>query len=60
MDGNRANLIVVYKDKDELALNLLRKLIEGKDDIEGEGIVGTEDDSIALIAWNEKIWLKCF
>ncbi|MCH1949089.1 hypothetical protein MCJ35_07735 [Enterocloster sp. OA13] len=57
MDGNRANLIVVYKDKDELALNLLRKLIEGKDDIEGEGIVGTEDDSIALIAWNEKIWL---
>ena len=51
-------LIVVYKDKDEMALNLLRMLVERKDDISESGkIVGTEDGTVSILSWNEKTWL---
>lgn len=49
-------LIVVYKD--ELLLNVLRKLIETNDDISEEQIVGTKDGSVTIVAWTEKIWLE--
>ena len=49
-------LIVVYKD--ELVLNQLRKLIETNDDREDGEIVGTEDGTVAVIAWDEKMWLE--
>ena len=52
----KQTLIVVYKEKDEVAVNLLRKLLEKKDDVEGE-IVGVEDRSVELVAWTEKVWL---
>ena len=46
------NLIIVYKD--ELHLNQLKKLIETDDD--SEELVGTTDDSIKIISWDEKTW----
>ena len=46
------NLIIVYKD--ELLLNQLKKLIETDDD--NEESVGTIDDSIKIISWDEKTW----
>ena len=50
-------LIVVYKD--ELVLNQLKKLVEtNDDDIENETIVGTEDESVTIVAWDEKMWLE--
>ena len=48
-------LIVVYKD--EVVLNQLKKLVETKDDKEGE-IVGTEDGSVTIVSWTEKVWLE--
>ncbi len=48
-------LIVVYKD--ELVLNQLKKLVETNDDKEGE-IVGTEDGSVTIVSWTEKVWLE--
>ncbi len=48
-------LIVVYKD--ELVLNHLKKLVETNDDKEGE-IVGTEDGSVTIVSWTEKVWLE--
>ena len=50
-------LLVVYKDKDEVALNQLKKYIETNDDTDKERHVGTEDGSVKVIAWNEKTWL---
>ena len=47
-------LIVVYKD--ELVFNQLKKLVETNDDKEGE-IVGTEDGSVKIVSWTEKVWL---
>ena len=47
------NLIIVYKD--ELLLNQLKKLIETDDD--NEESVGTIDDSIKIISWDEKTWI---
>lgn len=47
------NLIIVYKD--ELLLNQLKKLIETDDD--NEEFVGTIDDSIKIISWDEKTWM---
>ena len=48
-------LITVYKD--EVALNLLRKLVETKDDDSAAGsIVGTKDGSVKIVAWEPKLW----
>lgn len=55
MFGKTQKLIVVYKD--ELALNQLRKLVETNDD-EDDKIIGTEDETIKIISWNEKMWLS--
>lgn len=55
MYGIEETLIVVYKD--ELVKNQLRKLIESKDDEEDDKIVGTKDDSIKIVEWDEKQWL---
>lgn len=47
-------LIVVYKD--ELLVNQFKKLVETKDDISDDEIIGTKDDSVRVVAWTEKIW----
>lgn len=47
-------LIVVYKD--EMLANQMKKLIETKDDTDGE-LTGTRDSSINVVTWTEKIWL---
>lgn len=54
MFETKKTLIVVYKD--ELLVNQLRKMVEAHDDTE-DGIVGTTDDSINIVAWTEKVWL---
>lgn len=52
------NLLVVYKNKDELTLNHLKKFVDTKDDdAENEKIIGTEDGSVKIISWDEKTWL---
>lgn len=51
----KKTLIVVYKD--ELLVNQLRKLVEAKDDMEDGDTIGTRDDSINIVAWDEKVWL---
>lgn len=55
MFGEPETLIVVYKN--ELFVNLLRKLIETKDDVDEEHIVGVTDNSVRIVAWDEKVWL---
>ena len=52
-----ASLIVVYKEKDEIGVNQLRKLLETKDDTD-EGIVGVEDRTVKIVPWLEKVWLQ--
>lgn len=47
------NIIIVYKD--ELLLNQLKKLIQTNDD--NEEYVGTVDNSIKIISWDEKTWI---
>lgn len=47
-------LIVVYKD--EMISNQLKKMIETKDDT-SDSIIGTQDNSINVVAWTEKVWL---
>lgn len=54
MFETKKTLIVVYKD--ELLVNQLRKMVEAHDDTEN-GIIGTTDDSINIVAWTEKVWL---
>ena len=57
MFNEKQKLIVVYKD--ELVLNQLKKLIDtNDDDAENGTIVGTEDGSVTVIAWDEKMWLN--
>ena len=52
------NLIVVYKEKDEVAFNQLeKKVIENDDDIENGTIIGTEDGTVKIVAWDEKTWI---
>ena len=46
MFETKKTLIVVYKD--ELLMNQLKKLVETRDDDEGD-VVGTKDDSINII-----------
>ena len=50
-------LLVVYKEKDEMILNQLKKLVDTKDDEEGAP-VGTEDGTVSIISWEEKLWLQ--
>ncbi len=51
------NLLVVYKNKDEVSLNQLKKFVDTKDDdSESEKIVGTEDGTVKIISWDEKTW----
>lgn len=58
MFENCRNLIVVYKDKDETALNQLKKFVDTKDDDTDNGIIiGTEDGTVKIVAWSEKTWL---
>ena len=52
-----ASLIVVYKEKDEMAVNQLRKLLDTKDDTE-DGVVGVQDRTVKVVAWTEKVWLQ--
>lgn len=47
-------LIVVYKD--EMLVNQLKKLVDTKDDIDGNTTIGTRDGSINIVSWNEKVW----
>ena len=55
MFDDSKTLITVYKD--EVALNLLRKLVETKDDNSETGdIVGTKDGSVTIVAWSPKLW----
>ncbi len=56
MFGMAKTLIVVYKD--EMVVNQLKKMVETKDDNDEEEIVGTRDDSINIVAWDEKVWLE--
>lgn len=49
-------LIIVYKD--ELVLNQLKKFVETNDDTEDGTVVGTEDGSVNIVAWDEKMWLE--
>lgn len=55
MFGLSKTLIVVYKD--EMVVNQLKKMVETHDDKE-EGIIGTRDDSVNVVAWTEKVWLN--
>ena len=55
MFGNTTTLIVVYKD--ELLLNMFKKLIESNDDIDEEHIIGISDGSVKLVTWAENVWL---
>ena len=48
-------LIVVYKD--EMLANQIKKLVETNDDSETGGLVGTRDNSVKIVSWNEKTWL---
>lgn len=53
MFEEKKTLIVVYTD--ELIMNQFRKFVETNDDTEGE-IVGTKDDSLNIISWDEDVW----
>ncbi len=58
MFSEKKKLVVVYEEKDELAFNLLKKLIEtDDDDKENNKIVGSEDGTITVIGWTEKVYL---
>lgn len=58
MFSGKNKVIVVYEEKDELPLNYLKKLVEtNDDDTEKNVIVGTEDDTVAVIPWTEKVYL---
>jgi len=51
-------LLVVYKEKDEMILNQLKKLVDTKDDGDEGAIVGTEDGTVKIVSWDEKLWLQ--
>lgn len=55
MFGMTKTLIVVYKD--EMLMNLLKKMVETNDDTDEQEVVGTKDGSINIVSWNEKVWL---
>ena len=35
----------------------MKKLVETKDDISDDEIIGTRDDSVKIVPWTEKVWL---
>lgn len=51
-------LLVVYKEQDEMILNQLKKLVDTKDDSDDGNIIGTEDGTVKIVAWNEKTWIQ--
>ena len=53
----KKTLIIVYKEKDKVIANQLRKLLESKDDTDS-GVVGVEDGAVTIIPWEEKVWVK--
>ena len=53
MFEEKKTLIVVYTD--ELIMNQFRKFVETADDTESE-VVGTKDDSLNIISWDEDVW----
>lgn len=54
----KKKLIVVYEEKDEMALNYLKQLVQTKDDDAESGeVVGTKDGSVEILAWTEKVYL---
>lgn len=58
MFNEKKKLMVVYEKKDEMPFNYLKKLIEtDDDDKENNIIVGSEDDSVSVIGWTEKVYL---
>ena len=58
MINQKEKLLIVYEQKDELAYNYLRKLIETNDDNNETGeIVGSKDNTISVIGWTEKVYL---
>ena len=50
-------LLVIYKEKDEISLNQLKKFVDTNDDTENHEIVGTEDGTVKIVSWSEKIWI---
>lgn len=58
MFGEPKPLLVVYKEKDEMILNQLKKLVDTKDDGEDGTCVGTEDGTVKIVSWEEKLWLQ--
>ena len=50
-------LIVVYKEDDEVVVNLFRKLIESNNDKQDKGSDEFEDSTIEVVPWVEKVWL---
>ena len=58
MFSEEKTLIIVYKEKDEVIVNQLRKLIEtNDDDTENDIVVGVEDGTVKIVTWDEKVWL---
>lgn len=55
MFNNEKTLIVVYKN--EMLINQLKKMVETNDDTQDGKVIGTKDNSINIVAWNEKVWL---
>ena len=55
MFGEMQKLVVVYKN--ELVVNQLKKMVETNDDEEGK-IIGTEDGTIKIVSWDEKMWIS--
>lgn len=53
LNSMKEKLVVVFEDKDEIAFNYLKKLVETEDDEDGN-IVGTEDNTVAVLAWDKK------
>lgn len=58
MFSEEKTLIIVYKEKDEVIVNQLRKLIEtNDDDTENDVVIGVEDGTVKIVTWHEKVWL---
>jgi hypothetical protein len=57
MQTEAKTLLVIYKEKDEVVLNQLKKLVALKDDKE-EQVIGTEDGTVNIVAWNEKLYIE--
>jgi hypothetical protein len=49
-------LVIAYQKKDEMIANMLKKYVETNDDLNDGKIVGTEDGTVAVVKWEEKVW----